>query len=41
MHNVSSDPSKFKIITENTFFKNTYSQKLIPAKYFKEANSRK
>ena len=33
--------SQTKIINENNFFKNNYSQKLMPTKYFKQANSRK
>ena len=44
MHNVPflfKNPSKFKIITDNIFLKNTYSRNLIPAKYFQEANSQK
>ena len=33
--------SKSKIITENKFFENTYSRKIIPAKYLEEANAQK
>ena len=35
------NPSKSKIITENKFFENTYSRKIIPAKYLEEANAQK
>lgn len=35
------NPSESKIITEDKFFENTYSRKIIPAKYSEEANAQK